>query len=47
VKLQTPLGLGDAIKRATSAVGIKPCKPCQKRAELLNQRLVFEGRKTR
>ena len=26
------LGLGDAIKRVTTAVGIKPCKACQKRA---------------
>jgi hypothetical protein len=29
-------GLGDAIKRVTTAVGIKPCKACQKRAEKLN-----------
>ena len=29
------IGLGDVIKRATSAVGIKPCGGCQKRAELL------------
>jgi hypothetical protein len=31
------LGLGDAIKRVTTAVGIKPCKACRKRAEKLNQ----------
>ena len=30
-------GLGDAIKRATAAVGIKPCKACGKRAEKLNR----------
>jgi hypothetical protein len=31
------LGLGDAIKRATTAVGIKPCKACKQRAERLNR----------
>ena len=30
-------GLGDTIKRATSAVGIKPCGKCQKRREKLNR----------
>jgi hypothetical protein len=29
--------LGDRIKKATAAVGIKPCAGCEKRAELLNQ----------
>jgi len=29
-------GLGDVIKGATTAVGIKPCEGCQKRAEALN-----------
>jgi len=37
------IGLGDAIKRATSAMGIKPCAPCQKRAEALNRRITFSG----
>jgi hypothetical protein len=32
-----PIGLGDAIKRVTTAVGIKPCKACEKRAEKLNR----------
>jgi cell wall-associated NlpC family hydrolase len=36
-------GLGDTIKRATGAVGIKACGGCQRRAELLN-RLVPYGR---
>jgi hypothetical protein len=40
-----PVGLGDAIRRATSSVGIRPCGPCAKRAERLNQWLVFTGRK--
>jgi hypothetical protein len=39
-------GLGDVIKRATSAVGIKPCTGCQKRATQLNNwgRRNFIGR---
>jgi hypothetical protein len=40
-----PIGLGDVVKRATSAVGIKPCAPCAERAERLNSWLVFTGRK--
>ncbi len=35
------IGLGDAIKRATSAMGIKPCGGCQKRAETLNRFVRF------
>lgn len=39
------IGLGDVIKRATSAVGIRPCSPCVKRAAALNRWLVFSGRR--
>jgi len=39
-----PIGLGDAIKRATSAIGIRPCVPCARRAERLNNRVVFTRR---
>jgi hypothetical protein len=39
------VGLGDAIKRATYALGIKPCTGCERRAEALNRRLVFTGRR--
>ena len=35
------IGLGDAIKRATHSMGIKPCGGCQKRAEVLNRWMVF------
>jgi|tagenome__1003787_1003787.scaffolds.fasta_scaffold19196061_2 hypothetical protein len=35
------IGLGDAIKRATSTMGIRPCGPCAERAARLNQRVVF------
>jgi hypothetical protein len=40
-----PVGLGDAIKRATSLVGIKPCGGCLQRAAQLNRRVVFTGRR--
>jgi len=38
------VGLGDVIKRATSAVGIGPCGGCLRRAEALNERFVFTSR---
>jgi hypothetical protein len=37
-------GVGDTIKRATSALGIKPCGGCQKRAEALNKRFPYKGK---
>lgn len=41
------VGLGDVIKQATSAIGIKPCGGCADRAARLNQRLVFAKRAPR
>lgn len=35
------IGLGDVIKRATYAVGIRPCSDCGRRAAALNRRMVF------
>ena len=35
------VGLGDAIKRATSSAGIGPCGGCLKRAAALNRWVVF------
>ena len=35
------IGLGDAIKRATSYVGIRPCGGCGRRAAALNRWVVF------
>ena len=35
------IGLGDAIKRATYALGIKPCGGCEQRAATLNRWFVF------
>lgn len=39
------VGLGDVIKRATQAVGVKPCGGCQRRAAALNRWLTFSGRR--
>ena len=41
------VGLGDVIKRTTSAVGIKPCGGCQRRAAALNRWLVFSRSRQR
>jgi hypothetical protein len=41
------VGAGDVIKRGTSAVGIRPCGGCQRRAAALNRRIVFVGRRRR
>jgi hypothetical protein len=38
------VGLGDLVKRATSAVGFRPCDDCRRRAEALNRKLVFSKR---
>lgn len=38
------IGLGDAIKRATYAFGIKPCGGCEQRAATLNRWFVLTGR---
>jgi hypothetical protein len=35
------IGLGDAIKRVTYAMGIKPCAGCEKRAAALNRWMRF------
>ena len=37
------VGLGDAIKRATSGLGIQPCGGCQQRAALFNRWMSFSG----
>ena len=35
------VGLGDLIKKATYAMGIKPCGGCEKRATALNRWMHF------
>jgi hypothetical protein len=39
------VGLGDAIKRATYAIGIKTCGGCERRAAALNRWMVFSGKR--
>ena len=39
------VGLGDVIKRATYAMGVKPCGGCQRRAAALNRWMVFSGKR--
>jgi hypothetical protein len=39
--LDKEIGLGDAIKRASYAIGSKPCAGCEKRAAMLNRWMVF------
>ena len=39
--LEEEIGLGDAVKRITYAMGIKPCGGCEKRAQTLNHWMVF------
>jgi len=45
--VEKDVGLGNFIQRATSAVGIKPCVGCERRAAALNQWFVFTGRRAR
>jgi len=35
------VGLGDVLKRATYAMGIKPCGGCERRATAMNRWMVF------
>jgi hypothetical protein len=35
------IGLGDVVKRATYAMGIKPCGGCERRAAALNRWIAF------
>lgn len=36
-KEEAEIGLGDVIKKVTSAVGVKPCADCERRAQALNR----------
>jgi hypothetical protein len=35
------IGLGDAVKRVTYAMGIRPCGGCERRAAAMNRWMVF------
>ena len=39
--IEGEVGLGDALKRVTYAVGIKSCGGCEKRAAVLNRWVTF------
>lgn len=39
--IEEEIGLGDLIKKATYAMGIKPCGGCEKRAAALNRWMTF------
>jgi hypothetical protein len=39
-----PVGLGQVVKRVTSAAGVKPCAGCERRAERLDRWLRIEPR---
>jgi hypothetical protein len=39
--VEEEIGLGDVIKRATYAMGIKPCGGCERRAAALNRWISF------
>ena len=39
--VEEEIGLGDVIKSATYAIGIKPCAGCERRSAALNQWIRF------
>ena len=39
------VGMGDVLKRATAAVGIRPCGGCEARARQLNSWMRFSQRR--
>jgi hypothetical protein len=40
-----PVGAGQVIKRLTSAVGVRPCDPCERRAARVDRWLRVEPRR--
>lgn len=41
------IGLGDAVKKATSYLGLRTCGNCERRAAALNRWVTFTGRRSR
>jgi hypothetical protein len=37
------MGFGDAVKKATSFLGVRPCGGCERRAAALNRWIIFTG----
>ena len=42
--IEQEAGLGDVIKKATYAMGIKPCGGCERRAAALNRWMTFSAK---
>jgi len=40
----TEVGLGEVIKRATTVIGMRPCRSCSERAARLDRWMTFTGR---
>ena len=47
VPITADIGLGDIVKRVTSAVGLPPCDGCGQRAAAMNRLVGFSGRRRR
>lgn len=45
--LRQPIGLGQTIQRLTSALGIRTCSGCQRRAQALDRRVVLTPHRSR
>ena len=45
--IEEEIGLGDVVKHMTSAVGIRPCSGCLRRAATLNRWVVLSNRNRR
>jgi hypothetical protein len=41
VFINEDVGLGDAVRRVTQAIGVQPCDRCHQRAATLNRWVVF------
>lgn len=42
-RLKRDIGLGDAVKKLTQAVGVRPCGGCARRAAALNRAVVLRA----
>jgi hypothetical protein len=39
--LRTGVGLGQAVKKVTTSLGVRPCGGCEKRAAAMDRRVMF------
>jgi hypothetical protein len=46
-RLKRDVGLGDVVKKVTSAVGIRTCGGCARRAAALNRAVTFRATRTK